>query len=240
MTLGALALAALAGVLSVLSPCVLPLLPIVLGSAAAEHRWAPAALALGVAISFTVLGLFISTIGFAIGLDAALFRTIAAILLLAVGAVLLASPLQARLAVAGSPIGNYVEEVFGQFSTRGSSGQFLLGLLLGAVWAPCVGPTLGAASVLAARGENLGQVALTMAVFGLGAALPLLVMGLLSREAMLRWRGALLEAGSSGKIILGIFLVGVGLLILTGLDKQIEALLVEASPAWLTNLTTRY
>lgn len=240
MTLGALALAALAGVLSVLSPCVLPLLPIVLGSAAAEHRWAPAALALGVAISFTALGLFISTIGFAIGLDAGLFRTIAAILLLAVGVVLVASPLQARLAVAGSPIGNFIEEAFGQFSTRGSSGQFLLGLLLGAVWAPCVGPTLGAASVLAARSENLGQVALTMAVFGLGAALPLLVMGLLSREAMLRWRGRLLEAGSSGKIILGVLLVGVGILILTGLDKQIEAVLVEASPAWLTDLTTRY
>jgi cytochrome c-type biogenesis protein len=240
MTVGALALAALAGVLSVLSPCVLPLLPIVLGAAAAEHRWAPAALALGVALSFTALGLFISTIGFAVGLDAGLFRTIAAILLLAVGVVLVASPLQARLAAAGGPIGNYVEEAFGQFSTRGTGGQFLLGLLLGAVWAPCVGPTLGAASVLAARGENLGEVAITMATFGLGAALPLLVMGLASREAMMRWRGRLLEAGSGGKIVLGLLLVAVGVLILTGLDKQIEAILVEASPAWLTDLTTRY
>jgi cytochrome c biogenesis protein CcdA len=219
---------------------VLPLLPIVLGAAAAEHRWAPAALAIGVALSFTLLGLFISTIGFAIGLDAGLFRTIAAILLLAVGVLLLMSPLQARLAAAGGPVGNYVEEAFGQFSTRGTTGQFMLGLLLGAVWAPCVGPTLGAASVLAARGENLGEVAITMAVFGLGAALPLLAMGLASREAMMRWRSRLLEAGSGGKIILGILLVGVGLLILTGLDKQIEAVLVEASPAWLTNLTTRY
>ena len=59
MTFATLALAALAGVLSVLSPCVLPLLPIVFCAAAAEHRWAPAALAIGVAVSFTVLGLFI-------------------------------------------------------------------------------------------------------------------------------------------------------------------------------------
>lgn len=240
MTIGALALAALAGVLSVLSPCVLPLLPIVLGAAAAEHRWAPAALALGVALSFTVLGLFVATIGFALGLDAGLFRTIAAVLLLAVGLVLVVQPLQVRLAAAGSPFGNTIEETFGRFSTRGAQGQFLLGLLLGAVWAPCVGPTLGAASVLAARGENLGQVAATMAVFGIGAALPLLVMGLLSREAMIRWRSRLMQAGSGGKVVLGGLLIAVALLILTGLDKSIEAALVSASPAWLTELTTRY
>jgi cytochrome c biogenesis protein CcdA len=240
MSIGALTLAALAGGLSVLSPCVLPLLPIVLGAAAAEHRWAPAALALGVALSFTVLGLFVSTIGFAIGLDADLFRTIAAALLLTVGIVLVMEPLQTRLAAAGSPFGNAIEETFGGFSTQGVWGQFVLGLLLGAVWAPCVGPTLGAASVLAARGDSLGQVAVTMAVFGLGAALPLLLMGLVSREAMLRWRGRLLEAGNMGKLTLGLLLIAVALLILAGFDKTIEAALVEASPAWLTDLTTRF
>ncbi|HEX2843428.1 cytochrome c biogenesis CcdA family protein [Hyphomicrobium sp.] len=239
MTIGALMLAALAGALSVLSPCVLPLLPIVLGAAAAEHRWAPAALALGVALSFTVLGLFVATIGFAVGLDAALFRTVAAVLLLSVGVVLLVQPLQVRLAAAGSPISNTIEETFGQFSTAGVGGQFVLGLLLGAVWAPCVGPTLGAASVLAARGEDLGQVAATMAVFGIGAAIPLLLLGLLSREAMLRWRGRLLDTGSTGKAVLGLLLIAVAFLILTGLDKSVEAALVEASPAWLTDLTTR-
>lgn len=240
MDFGTLTLAAFAGALSVLSPCVLPLLPIVLGAAAAEHRWAPAALAVGVALSFTALGLFVSTVGFAIGLDAGLLRSVAAVLLVAVGIVLLAEPLQLRLAAAGSPIGNTIEETFGRFSSRSAGGQFLLGLLLGAVWAPCVGPTLGAASLLAARGENLGQVGATMAVFGLGAALPLLVMGLLSREAMMRWRGRLLQAGGSGKAVLGVLLAGIGILILSGLDKTIEAALVEASPAWLTDLTTRF
>jgi len=240
MTLGTLALAGLAGALSVLSPCVLPLLPIVLGAAAAEHRWAPAALALGVAISFTVLGLFVSTIGYAVGLDAGLFRLIGAAFLLALGIVLLAEPLQVRLTAAGSPIGNTIEEAFGQLSTRGSGGQFFLGLMLGAVWAPCVGPTLGAASVLAARGESLGQVGLTMALFGIGAAVPLLALGLASREAMLRWRNRLMGVGRGGKTLLGVALVVVALLILTGLDKRLETALVEASPAWLTEITTRY
>lgn len=240
MTFATLALAALAGVLSVLSPCVLPLLPIVFGAAAAEHPWAPAALAFGVAVSFTVLGLFVSTIGYAIGLDADLFRIMAAVVLLTIGVVLMVKPLQVRLAAAGSPVSTYVEDLFGDFSTRGWSGQFLLGVMLGAVWVPCVGPTLGAASLLAAGGESIAQVALTMALYGLGAAVPLLLMGLLSREAMTRWRGRLLGAGSGGKAVLGLLLASVALLILTGLDKTVETALVEASPEWLTHLTTRY
>jgi cytochrome c-type biogenesis protein len=120
------------------------------------------------------------------------------------------------------------------------TGQFLIGVLLGAVWSPCVGPTLGAASVLAARGENLLAVSLTMLAFGLGAALPLLAIGLMSRETLLRWRARLAAAGSGGKALLGALLLAVGVLILTGLDKRLETVLVEASPDWLTALTTRF
>ena len=109
-----------------------------------------------------------------------------------------------------------------------------------AFWAPCVGPTLGAASVLAARGEDLGSVALTMVVFGIGAAVPLLVLGTLSRERLLAWRGRLSQAGNGVKKAMGAVLAGVGLMILVGWDKTIEAYLVEISPTWLTALTTRF
>jgi cytochrome c-type biogenesis protein len=108
------------------------------------------------------------------------------------------------------------------------------------VWSPCVGPTLGAASILAAKGENLGQVALTMIGFGIGAAVPLIAIGLLSREALSRWPGRLMEAGKGGKALLGGLLVAIGLLVATGLHKRLETLLVDASPAWLTRLTTQY
>lgn len=238
--LATLGLALLAGILSVLSPCVLPLLPIVFGTAQSEHRLGSAALALGVAISFTTIGLFVATIGFAIGLDTDLFRLVAAVLLIAVGIVLLVPRLQAQVAVAAGPVGNWVDDHFGSFSGNSLWGQFSVGLLLGAVWAPCVGPTLGAASVLAAKGDDLGQVALTMLAFGVGAALPLMALGFASREAMLRWRGKLAEAGRGGKMLLGIVLVAVGLLVATGADKALETYLVNASPDWLTRLTTRY
>ena len=83
-------------------------------------------------------------------------------------------------------------------------------------------------------------MALTMLVFGIGAALPLMVLGFVSREAMMRWRGSLMEAGKGGKMLLGALLLAVGLLIATGADKQLETFLVDISPQWLTNLTTRY
>ncbi len=240
MAIGTLGLAFLAGCLSVLSPCVLPLIPIVLGTAASEHRLGPLALGVGVAISFTAIGLFVATMGFAIGLDGDVFRTISAVLLIAVGVLLLVPRLQEQFAVAAGPVSQWAGGYLDNFAATGLAGQFGLGLLLGAVWSPCVGPTLGAASLLAAKGENLGQVAITMLAFGIGAALPLILLGFLSREAMQRWRGRLMEAGRGGKTLLGVLLLAVGLLIASGLDKRLEAALVDASPDWLTNLTTRF
>lgn len=237
---GGLGLALVAGILSTLSPCVLPLLPLVLGAAASEHRLGPAALAAGLALSFVVIGLFVATIGFSIGLDTGVFRSAAAVLLVLVGVVLLVPRFQTGLAVAGGPISGWTEQRFGGLSSAGLGGQFGVGMLLGAVWSPCVGPTLGAASVLAAQGQNLGQVALTMVLFGFGAAIPLLLLGLLSREALMRWRDRLLRAGKGAKAALGAVLLVTGLAILTGFDKIVETGLVAASPAWLTELTTRF
>lgn len=233
-------LALLAGLLSTLSPCVLPLIPIVIGTALGEHRFGPVALATGLALSFVIIGLFVATIGFAAGLDHELFRSIAAVLMILVGGALLMPRMQLRFAAAAGPIGNWAQAHAGGLSTHGLSGQFAVGLILGAVWSPCVGPTLGATSVLAARSENLATVALTMFAFGIGAALPLLAIGMMSREALARWRSRLLAAGSGGKMVMGIILVAVGMLVLTGLDKSIETALVAASPQWLNDLTTRF
>jgi sulfite exporter TauE/SafE len=83
-------------------------------------------------------------------------------------------------------------------------------------------------------------VAVIMFAFGIGTAAPLLLLGLLSREALMRWRDRLMAAGKTGKAALGILLVAVGLMIVTGFDKAVETALVNASPDWLTTLTTRF
>jgi cytochrome c-type biogenesis protein len=240
MTIGSPILAFMAGVLSILSPCVLPILPIVLGTAASRHRQGPLALAAGLSVSFVAIGLFLATVGHTIGLDADRLRYFAASLIMIVGVVLLVPLLQARIAVAAGPLGNWADSNFAGSRTKGLAGQFWIGVLLGAVWSPCVGPTLGAASLLAAQGKDLGQVALTMFAFGLGAAFPLLGLGWLSRETMARWRGALLSAGSRMKSALGLMFLIIGFLIITGAEKRFEAFLVDVSPQWLIDLSTQF
>jgi cytochrome c-type biogenesis protein len=200
----------------------------------------PVALAAGVGLSFAVLGLFIATVGFSIGLDSGAFRVVAAVLMIAIGLALIVPKAQARLAIAGGPIANWADQRLNGFSTRSVAGQFAVGILLGAGWSPCVGPTLGAASILAARGTNLAQVTTTMLVFGLGAASPLLAIGVLSREVLVRRGERLLAITNRLKAGLGILLLLIGISIVSGIDRSIEASLLEASPQWLTALTTRF
>ncbi|MGO4567575.1 cytochrome c biogenesis CcdA family protein [Rhizobium sp. 2YAF20] len=229
-----------AGMLSTLSPCVLPLLPLVLGPALAAHRLGVPALVVGLVLSFTSIGLFVATVGFAIGLDGDVFRNISAVLLAGLGIVLLSSPLQQRFAMATGGVSDAASRLMARVTPTGAKGQFVVGVLLGAVWSPCVGPTLGAASVLAAQSKDLASVAAVMVAFGLGTSLPLLVVGSLSRAAMMRWRGNIMNTGKAGKFLLGASAVTVSLLILTGADHELETVLVVASPSWLTDLTTRF
>ncbi len=236
----ALALAFAAGILSILSPCVLPLVPIVLGAAATAHALGAVALAAGLALSFTGLGLLLALVGFGAGIDAGMFRLAAAVIMVVLGAILVVPSWQARLAGAGSPVSAWADRHFGGFAASGLAGQFAIGLLLGAVWSPCVGPTLGAASLLASQGQDLGRVTLTMMAFGIGAGLPLVLFGLLSRATLMRLRSNLMSAGKLGKGLLGAAFILIGVAIVSGADKHVEAVLVEASPQWLTNLTTSF
>jgi cytochrome c biogenesis protein CcdA len=236
--LSAYGLSFVAGGLSTLSPCVLPLVPILLGTAVAAHRLGPFALAGGLMLSFTVVGVFIASLGASIGIDQGVFRSIAAVILASFGVILLSSQLQERFAVATSGVSGAGQSLLAKLTLDGLPGQFVLGLLLGVVWSPCVGPTLGAAITVASQGEDLGKVAMVMAAFGLGAGLPLMLLGLASREAMMRIRGRLMSAGKLGKKILGAVMLLLGGAILSGADKLFETWVLNSAPDWLVRLTT--
>ena len=227
-----------AGSLSVLSPCVLPLLPILIGTAASAHRRGPLALAAGLTFSFAVIGVLLASAGARLGLDQTVFRNIAALMLLGFGVLLLSTGLQEHFAVAASGASSVGQAMLSRLTFDGLPGQFVLGLLLGVMWSPCVGPTLGATITLASQGQQLAQVMLVMALFGLGAGLPLVILGSLSREAMVRVRGKLLATGQQGKKVLGAVMLLLGVFILTNLDKRFEAWVLDAAPAWLTQIGT--
>lgn len=227
-----------AGALAILSPCVLPLVPIVLGSAAQKHKYGPLALAAGLVVSFTGVGFAVATLGESAGLDGDAVRIFGAVLLLIVGAALIIPGVQHAAERIAAPLMRWAGEKQAGLERFGLFGQAGIGVLLGLVWSPCVGPTLGAATVLAAQGQNLGQVALVMAAFGAGIASVLLLLAFATRGFLTRWRGKLMTAGGNGKRVLGGLVVAVGLLILTGGDRMFEAAVVAHSPDWLTDFTT--
>lgn len=240
MTGGALnpLLAFVAGILTILSPCVLPLVPIVLAGAAQKHRWGPLALAAGLVVSFTATGFFVATLGASIGLDAEVLRWAGALMMIAVGAALLLSSIQALTERAAAPLANWAAARQANLERFGLAGQAAIGMLLGLVWSPCVGPTLGAATLLAAQGQDLGQVAVVMAAFGTGIATVLLLIAFVARNVFARWRGRLMHAGSGGKKALGTLVLLVGVLIVTGADRSVEAAFLDHAPTWLTAITT--
>lgn len=238
--LGSYGFGFLAGLLSTLSPCVLPIIPILLGSASSAHPRAPLALAGGLAISYAVIGTGLAWAGSALDMDASVFRNVGAAILGLLGLILMSGSLQQRFASATSGIGDAGNQLIARMKLDGLGGQFAIGLVLGVVWSPCVGPTLGAAVVLASQGTQLAQVALLMGVFGIGAALPVVALAYVSRGAMLKMRGKLMQAGKTGKTILGVILVAIAVFVLSGIDRPVEAWLVDQSPAWLTNLTTKF
>ena len=170
-----LGIAFLAGVITALSPCVLPVLPLLLaGSAASESRWRPFAVMAGLVLSFTTFTLAGAAILSALGLPEDLLRTLAIVMLF----VLAASLLSQRVA-------RNLERPF-LFLTRRpiarESSGFVVGISAGLVMVPCAGPVLAAVAALAATGEVTWRVVLVTAAYSIGHALPLLTLAVGSQR----------------------------------------------------------
>jgi cytochrome c biogenesis protein CcdA len=236
---GGLALGYAAGALSTLSPCVLPLLPIILFGALEQHASGPLALAGGLSASFAGVGIFLVSLGFSLGIDPTAFRLSVAALTLIIGIVLLVPALQSRFALVARPVASAGQALVDRLRPSGIGGQFALGMLLGAIWSPCSGPTLGAAIGLAAQRETTGRAAMVMAMFSLGAATPILALAYSSRQAIVARRDLLARTSRIAKPLMGAALVTVGTFVLTGFDKVVEASLTRAMPDWLVSVTTR-
>jgi cytochrome c biogenesis protein CcdA len=235
-----LGLAGLAGLLTTLSPCVLPILPMVAASATGRSRWGLPAMAAGLALAFTVIGVSLASSGQLLGLDERTLRTVAGALMVVIGIALLSTWLQDRVAGVFSRVGSAGGNALARIQSEHPAAQFGVGALLGVAWSPCVGPTLGAAIALASTGKGSADAAVVMTIFSLAAVTPLIAAGLLSRSAFARVRERLLSAGSFGKKLMGVSLLLIGLLVLSGFDKVLEAWLLDVGPAWLSDLTVRY
>ena len=228
-----------AGVLTLINPCVLPLLPIVIAAAAFQgSRSGPLMLAAGLTLSFTVIGVGVTAFGHLAGIDdEAINRTAAAIMV--VFGTIPARAARASRCLPASLRRWRAAPTPGSIRVQGAgaAGQLAVGVLLGAVWSPCIGPTLGGAIGLAASGGSLGQAGFTMLAFGIGVSTVLMGLAYGSREILNARREKLAAWMPWAKPIMGIALLLVGAAIFFHIDRMIESRLLDLMPDWLIDLS---
>jgi cytochrome c biogenesis protein CcdA len=230
----------LAGVLTIFAPCVLPVLPIILGSTFSKNKFNPVYLVIGLMISFTLSGFFISRYGSLIGLSADNIKLISGLLMLFFG-----------LSYVINPINEFIQSKLSRLSQIGhlSSSKLdennpihilILGALLGLIWSPCSGPSLGIAIGLASQKESSFQGLQMMSVFSLGAGLSLLLFSYLSLTVSKNFFKKLVSWSKNFKNNFGYLLVVISCLIIFNLDKKIEFYLLKMTPQFLIDLSLRF
>lgn len=227
----------LAGLLTLINPCVLPVLPIVLATALNASPRGPIALAAGMSLAFVFLGIAVSTLGLALGILPEDVARVGAVFMVVFGLVLLIPKL-----------GNGFSAVTARFSARadarvdglgrgGVAGQFWGGVLLGAVWSPCVGPTLGGAIALASQGESLLWAAAIMASFALGVSTVILLLAYGARATLMRRQALMRRIAQKSKPIMGALFLLVGLALLFEVHIMLERWALQNLPAWLVDFS---
>ncbi len=229
-----------AGLLTLINPCVLPVLPIVLASAMQAGRYGPLAIAAGMCLSFVSLGMLIATSGHAIGLTEQRLSQIGAVMMMVFGVFLLVPKLNTLFASATASIGSTADRSLIDLPVTNLKSHFIGGLLLGAVWSPCVGPTLGGAISLASQGADLGRAFFIMLTFGLGVSTVIVVLGYGTQEAIRRRQGKMQGLAKRAKPIMGVTLLLVGLMIFFKFHYVIESWLVMVLPDWFQDLSTNF
>ncbi|MDP6873828.1 MAG: cytochrome c biogenesis CcdA family protein [Alphaproteobacteria bacterium] len=226
-----------AGLLTLLNPCVLPVLPIVLAASLQADRRGPLALAAGLSLSFVLVGLFVIVLGSSIGLDQRLMTTIGAWMMVIFGLVLLVPRLNERFATATAGFAGNADDHLHGMDSAGLRGQFLGGAMLGAVWSPCIGPTLGGAISLASQGRDVIWAGAIMMAFALGVSAMMLALAFGTREVVAKRQQALRLLAGKAKLILGITFLLVGAGILFGVDHWLESQVLDILPEWLQDLS---
>ncbi len=227
----------LAGLLTLINPCVLPVLPIVLATALQAGRLGPLTVAAGMSLSFVTLGLLVSLAGQSLGITDETVSNAGAVLMIGFGMVLLVPRLSAGFATATAGLSERADAQIDNADRSGLTGQFVGGMLLGAVWSPCIGPTLGGAISLASQGENLLHATAIMVAFALGVSTIIVGLGYGAQSAIRRRRDWMRNLATTARPLMGAIFVAVGLAILFKLHHVAEIWALDNLPEWFTELS---
>lgn len=236
--IGLAAMSFIAGNVAILSPCVLPAVPFVVSSAFQEHKLGPAVLSSGMLTSFVTVAVTLEAFGSVLGIDNDSLKTSSSFLLILMGLFFLSEKLQSLTQVRLGNISNKANNLLNNSRRRGLFGQFVIGALIGVVWSPCIGPTLGSALGLAAQADTRASGFFLVLVYALGIIIPFLTIAYSARYISIN-HFKFFSPGKTSKRLMGILMIGFGISTLTGFDKFLESRIFEMIPestlAWLTS-----
>ncbi len=231
-----LPIAFISGILTVFSPCIIPILPVVLASGADGKVWRIRGLILGLIISFSLATLLLAFIVQILGISADTIRNLAVFILVIFG-------LSLVFPVIWDKIQGLIERYWRfkpvQTQKEGFGGGFITGVSLGIVWTPCVGPILAAVATLAALNSLSINTVLIITVYALGAGLGLYILAKGGAKASEKL-GFIKSNNITIRRIFGIVILLTALFIFAGLDRKVQALTLKYLPEGLVNITTTF
>jgi cytochrome c-type biogenesis protein len=205
LNVATLAMVLLAGLASIASPCVLPVVPIIVTGTKEDHRLRPLLIVLGLSISFIAMGAVSSIFGGAIAGVMPLLEKGAGVIVILFGVLML---------VDINPFKHFQLFSRMQVGSKGRWSGLILGLTLGLVWIPCVGPMLSGVLTLVATEGRLSKGIILLAVYSLGFAIPML-MAAYATQTMRQKIRAVNRHPLAIRLVSGLLLIGFGLYILT-------------------------
>lgn len=227
----------IAGMATMITPCVLPILPAVL-SGSVGSKWRPVAIVTGMSITFTLMGLLVSAVA-SFSFFADYLRWISIFFIIGMGAVLFDDDINMEYVKISSFAVNSARQrlsFLGNIAApeEGLTGGLFLGMSLGVLWIPCVGPILGSVFAYVAQSSAGDQLygAFLLIVYSLGVSIPMLLIAYSGKHVSghIKW---FVKRGHALKKLSGLILILVGLMMLFGIDNKIKTLLLPYFPAIL-------
>jgi cytochrome c biogenesis protein CcdA len=224
-----------AGILTLLNPCVLPLLPIIAASALQEDRKAPFFIAFGLSTTTALVGFLLAYAGRSLEISETAISNFGAIFLVLFGfIILMPAELSPFRLLSGSVVGanNMAMRLHGSPTAHTAAGA-----ALGVTWSPCIGPTMGAAVALASAGEKLTLSLAIMLAYGSGIGTLFLLLAYGGKKIIQYRKARFQETSRIALTVFGIMSILVGIMILTEIHKVLEFWLLGIIPDWLLSLS---
>lgn len=220
----------LAGIFTVLSPCVLPVLPVILASGVDKQRLKPLGMVLGLVFSFSLFTLFIAQIAGWAMISADTLRNSAIGIIALFGVIMIFPKLSNWFSSLASPIADLGSDLEKKSKYKGFFGGVIIGCALGLLWTPCAGPILAAVTALVASKQVSWQSVFITLAYSLGAAVPMLLIAYGSQKmiASSKWLSKHAEAIRKG---FGVAMLLTALALAFHLDEPFQQKIANYLPA---------